>query len=159
MAIYYNLCVDCGAEESLADSIAEHFDGFNIKLDDRVPVRCKILRSSERGIEFAGVEPIGMGYGTLPASDRRPDLIDDSVVLSVRQAFYNELKQFHGFRRAMFGAECWDQLVCATADEDSDIDFGWMISSTKYFPIDPDNCNAELYNDGYRIVVKPKNAT
>lgn len=159
MAIYYNMCVDCGSDAALADSIESHFCNYSLDLPNCDTVCCKSLRATERGIEFAGVEPIGMGYGTLPAALRRPDLIDPDIVQKIRENLYHELKQFYGFRRAMFGAECWDQLIFATSDEDMDIDYGWMISSIQHFPNDPDDASIDRYNDGYRIVVGKHPAT
>ena len=61
MAIYYNMCVDCGADTALADLLESHFRDYLLQFDDRDSVRCKTLRIMQRGIEFAGVEPIGMG--------------------------------------------------------------------------------------------------
>ena len=112
----------------------------------------------QRGIEFAGVEPIGMGSGTLPAELRRSDLVAPDIVQTIRTNLYRELEQFGGFRRAMFGAECWDQLVIC-ADDDMDIGYGWMISSIDHFPNAPDDCKIERYNDVYRIVVGDTPAT
>ena len=158
MAIYYNMCVDCGADTALADLLESHFRDYVLQFDDRDSVRCKALRIMERGIEFAGVEPIGMGSGTLPAELRRSDLVAPDIVQTIRTNLYRELEQFNGFRRAMFGAECWDQLVIC-ADDDMDIGYGWMISSIDHFPNAPDDCKIERYNNAYRIVLGETPAT
>ena len=152
MAIYYNMCVDCGSDGELADSIESHFTDYALEFPDRDTVRCKTFRATQRDIEFADVQPIGMGHGTLPAEYRRSDLTDLHIVQAVRENLYRELKQFKGFRRAMFGAECWDQMALATADEDADIDYDWMISSFEHFPDDPVDATIGRYDDGYRIV-------
>jgi hypothetical protein len=93
-----------------------------------------------------------MGHATLPESERRPELANDDCESAVRDILYAELHGLLGFHRAMFGAECFDQLAFATPDEDSDIDYGFMISSVAVFPDSPSDCQCEPFADGYRIV-------
>ena len=152
MAIYYTMGVDCGSDRLLADRIVQHFDGFRIALTDILPVVCKSYAETHRGLWFVCVFPRGMGYGTFPESDRRPELTNKDVEAEVRRQLYAELSALPGFRRAMFGGECFDQMTFADPEEDSDIDYGYMISSVSFFPDPPPGRTVEPFADGYRIV-------
>ena len=144
--------VDCGSDATLAAKIARQFDEFHISLAGVLPVACDASVETHRNIHFVCVHPRGMGNGTLPENERRPDLTDEGVVSVVRNRLYAELKNLLGFRRAMFGAECFDQMAFAMPDEDSDIDYGFMISSIEVFPKPPLDRKYEPFAEGYRMV-------
>lgn len=144
--------VDCGSDRELAERITRHFDGFTIAVPDAPPLVCKSQSEEHRDIHFVCVYPRGMGFATLPESERRPELANDDTESLVRQVLYAELPVLLGFRRAMFGAECFDQITFATPEEDSDIDYGYMISSESHFPNPPDDRTCEPFANGYRIV-------
>lgn len=152
MAIYWTMGVDCGSDATLAAKISRQFDGFVISPTGMPAVTCNAHVETHRNIHFVRVHPRGMGVGTLPENERRPELTDDRSESAVRSTLYVELKKLPGFRRAMFGAECFDQMAFATPEEDSEIDYGFMISSIKAFPESPAERKCEPFADGYRIV-------
>ena len=152
MAIYWTMGVDCGTDQALADRIVQHFDGYLIALPDGAPLVCKSHVETHRGIHFVCVYPRGMGFATHPENERRPELANDHTESLVRDVLYSELRSLLGFRRALFGAECFDQMTYATPEEDSDIDYGYMISSTSDFPHAPPDRTSQPFASGYRIV-------
>ena len=152
MAIYYTMGVDCGSDREVAERIVQHFDGFTIPIRDSAPLVCRSHSESRRNILFVCVYPRGMGFATHPTSEGRPELANENSESDVREALYAELPALLGFRRAMFGAECFDQIAYATPDEDSDIDYGYMISSEAAFPDPPVDRTCKPFADGYRIV-------
>lgn len=152
VAIYWTMGVDCGADSELAAKVVRHFDGFIIDLQTFAPIACKAHTETHRDIRFVCVHPRGMGRATLPETERRPELANDHCESAVRDILYAELHGLPGFRRAMFGGECFDQLAFATSDEDADIAYDFMISSVAAFPDLPSNCQCESFADGYRIV-------
>ena len=152
MAIYWTMGIDCGSDAALAEKLVQHFDGFTVAPLDVPATNCKSHVETHRDIHFVFVHPRGMGNMTFPESDRRPDLANDACELVIRDILYAELRNLLGFRRAMFGAECFDQIAFATPDEDSDIDYGFMISSVRAFPESPPDRQCEPFSDGYRIV-------
>ena len=153
MAIYYNMCIDCGQDRPLAERLFEHFAAFTIEIPKHAPVQCTSYSKIERNISFVGVFPRGMGIGTLPASEHRPELIDDDLTMIIRQSLYNELRGHLGFQRAVFGSECWDWLVMSEdARDDVSIDHKLMIFSTAANYTIPPECIVEPWIDGYQIV-------
>ena len=115
MAIYWTMGVDCGSDAALAATIAQHFDGFTVSPAGVPPTNCESHVETHRGIHFVCVHPRGMGNGT------HPDLANDACESAVRYILYPELLKLLGFRRALFGAECFDSMAFATPEEDSDI--------------------------------------
>ena len=152
MAIYWTMGVDCGSDAALAAKIAQHFDGFTVALAGVLPTNCISHVETHRDIHFVCVHPRGMGNATHPEAERRPDLANDACESAVRDILYPELLKLLGFRCALFGAECFDSMAFATPDEDSDIDYGFMISSVVDFPESPTDRICEPFSDGYRIV-------
>lgn len=158
MAIYWTMGVDCGADRALADRIVRHFDGYSIALPEGSPLVCKSHVDTQRGIHFVCVYPRGMGFATLPENERRPELANEHTESLVRDVLYSDFRSLSGFRRAMFGAECFDQMAYATAEEDSDIDYEHMISSISTFPDEPPNRTCQPFADDYRIVTAKRAA-
>ena len=152
VAIYWTIAVDCGSDAMLAAGIAQHFDGFTVSPAVAPATDCKSHVETHRDIHFVCVHPRGIGNMTFPETERRPDLANDDCESAIRDILYAELHNLLGFRRAMFGAECFDQMAFATPDEDSDIDYGFMISSVADFPEPPRERQHRPFADGYRIV-------
>lgn len=158
MAIYWTMGVDCGADRALADRIVQHFDGYSIALPEGSPLVCESHVETQRGIHFVCVYPRGMGCATIPQNEGRPELANEHTESLVRHVLYSDLRSLPGFRRAMFGAECFDYMAYATAEEDADIDCGDMISSISTFPEDPPDRTCQPFADGYRIVTSMRAA-
>jgi hypothetical protein len=152
MAIYYNLGIDCGADESVAVAAMVHFDGFAIDVPGRDAAVCSVARRHARGLWFVEVSPAGLGQGIPHPLPSRPELCDPVTLGLIGAALHARLKSFSGYRRAMFGGEVFDQFVHATPEEDQEIDYAGLIFCRKQFPTVPPGCAVEPFSAGYRIV-------
>lgn len=108
MAIYFNMVVDCGESEALAERIQRHFADYLLDLSPLAPVSCHTVGGCYRGTWFAGVLPRGVGYGTLPQSEGRPELTSRTHLTRIKELLYRHLAGMDGYERAYFGAEAWD---------------------------------------------------
>ncbi len=151
--IYYNLVIDCGADESLAARLEHAFEGWVLNVLDR-PVPCSAQREHHRNIFFVRVTPIGMGYRTEPREHARPDLVPHASL--VRDALYEQLKTHLGFRRALFGAEAYDWL--ATGGDtalDNAADCTDMVYQTAQFKL-PADVKTAAFAPAYAWVTEVK---
>ena len=113
MALYFNMVVDCGESEALAARIQRHFAGHLLDLSPLAPVSCRTIGGRFRGRWFAGVLPRGVGYGTAPRSESRPELTAKPHLARIRDLLYGHLAQIDGYQRAYFGGEAWDTFGAA----------------------------------------------
>lgn len=65
MAVYFNLVVDCGLSAGVAERVRQRFDGHQFDHSPLAPLQCSAFTSQARGKWFAGVQPRGLGYGTI----------------------------------------------------------------------------------------------
>jgi hypothetical protein len=110
MAVYFNMVVDCGESEALAERIQQHFTGYVLDLSPLAPVDC--ITCGGRFLErwYAGVQPRGVGYGTLPESERRRELTSKANLARIRELLYGhlaEIEEIDGYERAYFGGDPW----------------------------------------------------
>ena len=150
MAVYWNLAIDCGSDEIAAGRIAEHFRQTTVVIPPYPPIELKVSLAKERDKYFICIWPIGMGAGIPPsyAASRR-ELISEEMIAQVGDQLLRQLATQSGYRRAMFGGECFDTFVYATAEEDDDIDYLDLIFSTQHFPTIPRNLTTSEFAKGY----------
>ena len=150
MAIYFNLGIDCGSEEAMADVALRHFKDFLVDLPGLLPAGCKVWKVEARGRWFVGVWPEGLGYGTLPTC--RPELVREPNLERIRNALYAKLSELRGYRRALFGGEAYEVLACATPEDDDDIDYADMVFRIEEFPTPATGLSVGTFSAGYAIV-------
>jgi hypothetical protein len=154
MAVYWNLAIDCGANETVATQIAQHFRQSRVIIEPHAPVELSVGIANERDKYFISIWPVGMGAGIPPGyGSTRPELLSEDMIARVGDHLLGQLATQTGFRRAMFGAERFDTFVHATAEEDDDIDYSGMIFSTQHFPTIPRNLTTSEFAKGYCKVV------
>jgi hypothetical protein len=153
MAVYFDLAVDCGSDESLANKLLQYFNNLILHVPHTLPVPCKTYKEYKRDHWIIGVWPEGMGYGTHPC---RRELVKDDNREFIKIKLYEALKELPGFRRALFYGEAYDYFCHAEPEEDNDIDSIDMIFSSATFPQPAQNLILAPFSEGYLLVVGKK---
>jgi hypothetical protein len=151
MAVYFDLAIDCGTEESLAEKIEEFFSNLIIEVPELPPVACRAYAINARNLWFVSVWPEGLGYATHPVC--RPELVTEINLDFIKDQLYHELKKFRGFRRALFGGEAFDCFSEASKEDDNDLEFTDLVFSSTEFPNPPKNLLLAPFSEGYWLVV------
>src|SRR6266699_4635285 len=99
MAVYFDLGIDCGRSQRVADELAHQFENVKIGLRGIPDAECEVWRKENHGYHFVGVWPRGMGYGT--TRYHRPELLSDEHHVAIKKERYNRLSRVSGYRRAL----------------------------------------------------------
>ena len=78
MAIYYNLGVDCGSDEAIADLVVSHFENYHVDLPGVAPVEFRLSKTFERSRWYVGACSVGLSHGS-PMGDR-PEIVNDEML-------------------------------------------------------------------------------
>jgi hypothetical protein len=152
MAVYYDLAIDCGENEQVADQAIARFKDLSIVLPGIAPISLRVSKEKRRDLWFVCVLVLGMGYGTHPFC--RLELVKPENAAAIHQALYEHLKKLQGFRRAVFAAEAYDTFIWATPEEDNEIDFQDMVYSLQHFPTPAQGSIVSTFSEGYVVVTQ-----
>lgn len=152
MAVYFDLAIDCGTNEDLANKLLEFFDKVNLEITQDLSLPCKTFKEHKQDLWLVSVWPEGMGYATHPIC--HPELAENPLQDLIKNKLYEILKKFPGFRRALFGRESYDYFSNAEPKDENNIDSIDMIFSKAAFPMSAKNLILAPFSEGYLIVVK-----
>ncbi|MDQ8201313.1 hypothetical protein QEH56_24350 [Pelagicoccus enzymogenes] len=108
MAWFVNMAIEC-EEEAVAENIAAAYEGRTVVTSKHEIDPYKVETAFVNDLWYVYIEPRGLGWNEGPRND---ELTTKDSKKEIREELYKTLKEFSGYRRAIFDEEAYDGLSC-----------------------------------------------
>jgi len=124
MAWIFSLSVECGQDQREAESVAKHFDGYVVVINNGSQYPCSSEVSEIDGAWWAVCCPAGVSRTGIGSDE------DERIMTALGSALYDRLKSSPPYRYALVGVEVdgfrkYDEID----NDDIDLDFSGLVLS------------------------------